>query len=103
MLTKGKARDKARVKDAETFGAWAEKWLRGYQMADSTRDRTLVHGHSLQPIPDAVPIYLGEISQKGNCYRSGAGSVAEITLRAFVPLTKSTNARSAEGINRLSG
>jgi hypothetical protein len=25
-----KARDKARVKDAETFGAWAEKWLRGY-------------------------------------------------------------------------
>lgn len=35
---KEKARDKARVKDAETFGAWAEKWLRGYQMADSTRD-----------------------------------------------------------------
>ncbi len=33
-----KARDKARVKDAETFGAWAEKWFRGYQMADSTRD-----------------------------------------------------------------
>ncbi len=33
-----KARDKARLKDAETFGAWAEKWLRGYQMADSTRD-----------------------------------------------------------------
>ncbi len=33
-----KARDKARVKDAKTFGAWAEKWLRGYQMADSTRD-----------------------------------------------------------------
>ncbi|MEW5756427.1 MAG: tyrosine-type recombinase/integrase [Pseudomonadota bacterium] len=33
-----KARDRARVKDAETFGAWAEKWLRGYQMADSTRD-----------------------------------------------------------------
>lgn len=35
---KEKARDKAQVKDAETFGAWAEKWLRGYQMADSTRD-----------------------------------------------------------------
>jgi hypothetical protein len=33
-----KARDKARIKDAETFGAWAEKWLRGYQMAESTRD-----------------------------------------------------------------
>lgn len=26
---KEKARDKARVKDAETFGAWAEKWLCG--------------------------------------------------------------------------
>jgi len=35
---KEKARGKARTKDAETFGAWAEKWLRGYQMADSTRD-----------------------------------------------------------------
>ncbi|SEA63710.1 protein of unknown function [Marinobacterium iners DSM 11526] len=35
---KEKARDKARVKGAETFGAWAEKWLSGYQMADSTRD-----------------------------------------------------------------
>lgn len=35
---KEKARDKARTKNAETFGAWAEKWLRGYQMADSTRD-----------------------------------------------------------------
>lgn len=33
-----KARDKTRVKNAPTFGAWAEKWLRGYQMADSTRD-----------------------------------------------------------------
>ncbi|KOF54475.1 integrase [Achromobacter sp. DMS1] len=33
-----KAREKARVRDAETFGAWAEKWLRSYQMADSTRD-----------------------------------------------------------------
>src|SRR5690606_11129442 len=35
---KEKARDKARVKDEETFGAWTVKWLRGYQMADSTRD-----------------------------------------------------------------
>jgi hypothetical protein len=35
---KEKARDKARVKDTETFGAWTKKWLRGYQMADSTRD-----------------------------------------------------------------
>ena len=35
---KEKARSKARVKDAATFGAWADKWLRGYQMAESTRD-----------------------------------------------------------------
>ena len=33
-----KARDKERMKDAESFGAWAERWLRGYQMANSTRD-----------------------------------------------------------------
>lgn len=47
---KEKARDKARVKDAETFGAWAEKWLRGYQMADSTRDmRRSVYGRELKP------------------------------------------------------
>ena len=47
---KEKARNKARVKDAETFGAWAEKWLRGYQMADSTRDmRTAVYERELKP------------------------------------------------------
>lgn len=44
-----KARAKARVKDAETFGAWAEKWLRGYQMADSTRDmRRAVYDRELK-------------------------------------------------------
>ena len=47
---KEKARDKARVKDAETFGAWAEKWLRGYQMADSTRDmRRSIYERELKP------------------------------------------------------
>lgn len=35
---KEKARNKARIKDADTFEAWADKWLRGYQMAESTRD-----------------------------------------------------------------
>ncbi|MGP7733735.1 tyrosine-type recombinase/integrase [Oceanimonas smirnovii] len=46
---KEKARKKARVKDAETFGAWAEKWLRGYQMADSTRDmRRSVYARELE-------------------------------------------------------
>ncbi|MBL1377978.1 tyrosine-type recombinase/integrase [Zobellella iuensis] len=46
---KEKARNKARVKDAETFGAWAEKWLRGYQMADSTRDmRRSVYARELE-------------------------------------------------------
>jgi len=33
-----KAREKERVKGVETFDAWAQKWLKGYQMADSTRD-----------------------------------------------------------------
>lgn len=47
---KEKARDKARVKDAETFDAWAQKWLRGYQMADSTRDmRRSVYERELLP------------------------------------------------------
>lgn len=46
---KEKVRDKARVKGAETFGAWAEKWLRGYQMADSTRDMSRsVHARELE-------------------------------------------------------
>lgn len=47
---KEKARNKAPVKDAETFGAGAEKWLRGYQMADSTRDmRRSVYERELKP------------------------------------------------------
>lgn len=47
---KEKARDKARVKDAESFNDWAEKWLRGYQMADSTRDmRRAVYERELKP------------------------------------------------------
>jgi len=36
------AREKARTKekdaDAKSFDDWAQKWLRGYEMADSTRD-----------------------------------------------------------------
>ncbi|SER45728.1 protein of unknown function [Halopseudomonas bauzanensis] len=47
---KEKAGDKARVKDAEAFGAWAEKWLRGYQMAGSTRGmRRSVYARELKP------------------------------------------------------
>lgn len=47
---KEKARDKARVRDAETFGAWAEKWLRGHQMADPTRQmRRKIFERDLQP------------------------------------------------------
>lgn len=47
---KEKARDKARIKDAETFGAWAEKWLRGYQMAESTRDmRRSIYEREIKP------------------------------------------------------
>lgn len=47
---KEKARDKARIKDAETFGAWAEKWPRGYQMDRFTRDmRRSVLERELKP------------------------------------------------------
>jgi hypothetical protein len=39
------------VKGAETFGAWADKWLRGYQMADSTRDmRKSVYNRELKKV-----------------------------------------------------
>lgn len=55
MITSGrspakeKARDRARVKGAETFDDWANKWLRGYQMADSTRDmRKSVYNRELK-------------------------------------------------------
>lgn len=33
-----KAREKKKASDAESFGQWAELWLKNYQMADSTRD-----------------------------------------------------------------
>ncbi len=47
---KEKTRDKACSKGAETFDAWAEKWLRGYQMAHSTRDmRRSVYERELKP------------------------------------------------------
>jgi len=47
---KEKARAKARTKGAETFDAWAEKWLRGYQIADSTRDmRRSIYERELKP------------------------------------------------------
>lgn len=35
---KGKARAKASELNAETFGEWAGKWLKGHTMAESTRD-----------------------------------------------------------------
>jgi integrase len=33
-----KARAKVREKDAKSFDDWAQSWLRGYEMAESTRD-----------------------------------------------------------------
>lgn len=46
-----KARGKTRMRDAETFGAWADKWLRDYQMADSTRDmRRAVYERELKVV-----------------------------------------------------
>lgn len=45
-----KSREKARVNAGETFGAWAEKWLKDHQMADSTRDmRRSVYERDLKP------------------------------------------------------
>ncbi len=74
---KEKARDKARVKDAETFSAWAEKWLRGYQMADSTRDmRRAVYERELKP-------------------KFGNQKLAEITHEDLRTLTDSIVARGA--------
>ncbi len=47
---KEKARAKTKEKAAETFDAWAEKWLRGHQMAESTRDmRRSVYERELKP------------------------------------------------------
>jgi len=46
-----KAREKSRAKDAESFGGWGDKWLRGYEMADSTRDmRRSVFERELKPV-----------------------------------------------------
>lgn len=33
-----KSREMQKIRDAETFGAWAELWLKHYPMAESTRD-----------------------------------------------------------------
>ena len=33
-----KAREKQKVKEADSFGEWAELWLKDHQMAESTRD-----------------------------------------------------------------
>lgn len=33
-----KSRRKSQAKDAKTFGSWADKWLAGHDMAESTRD-----------------------------------------------------------------
>lgn len=72
-----KARDKARVKDAETFAAWAKQWLRGYQMADSTRDmRKSVYNRELKD-------------------RFGNQKLSEITHEDLRALTDSIVARGA--------
>lgn len=74
---KEKAREKARVKGAETFDAWAEKWLRGYQMADSTRDMRR-------------SIYERELKQ-----RFGNQKLAEITHEDLRALTDAIVERGA--------
>lgn len=45
-----KARSKNREKDAKTFDDWAQGWLRGYEMAESTRDmRRATYERELKP------------------------------------------------------
>ena len=36
--SRAKAREKRKVKEAESFGEWAELWLKKHKMAESTRD-----------------------------------------------------------------
>lgn len=58
-----KSREKARVNAGETFGAWAEKWLKLHQMADSTRDmRRSVYERDVRPKFEKVK--LTEISHE---------------------------------------
>jgi integrase len=46
-----KARSKDKEKQAKTFDDWAESWLKGYEMADSTRDmRKAVYTRELKPV-----------------------------------------------------
>lgn len=46
-----KARTKVRDRDSKTFGDWAEAWLRGYEMATSTRDmRRACYNRELKPL-----------------------------------------------------
>lgn len=56
MLAEGKspAQEKARIKenasDSKTFGEWAQEWLKGYEMADSTRNmRQAAYNRDLKP------------------------------------------------------
>ena len=47
---KDKARAKAKEKGADSFDDWARKWLKGYEMAESTRDmRRSVYERELMP------------------------------------------------------
>jgi integrase len=46
-----KARFKNKEKQAKTFDDWAQSWLKGYEMAESTRDmRKAVYTRELQPV-----------------------------------------------------
>ena len=48
--SKEKARVKSKAQDAETFDAWAVKWIKWHKMADSTRDmRQATYDRELKP------------------------------------------------------
>lgn len=58
-----KAREKQKSKDADSFGEWAELWLKNHQMADSTRDmRRSVYERDLKE--PFGKLKMGEISHE---------------------------------------
>lgn len=100
MIAAGKspAKEKARTEGAETSDDWAEKWLRRYEMADSTRDmRRSVYERELKPkfgnqklaeithedlraLTDAIVERGGRLQRLStpvrSCYRSIAGPLS---------------------------
>lgn len=96
---KEKARDKARIKDADTFDAWAQKWLRGYQMADSTRDmRRSVYEREL--LPTFGKLKLQEIGHED--VRALTDRIVSLSVGHLPPLYMRVNLCCKSSAGRLS-